>query len=115
MGSHDEGNAATNNLRQVDQARRQHLVRRDAVAQIAEQIGDIDALDADAVAARYEAELARFGPPDLALAGIGVNGHVAYLEPGAELAPVTSRVSLSPATRRALESDGIVPAPRGEC
>ena len=71
-----------------------------------------DARDPVAESVRYETELARFGPPDLVLAGIGVNGHVAYLEPGAALAPFTSRVNLSAATRRALESDGIVPAPR---
>lgn len=79
--------------------RRVHFLRGDARNPLAECV-------------RYEAELARFGPPDLALAGIGVNGHVAYLEPGGALAPVTSRVSLSAATRRALESDGVVPAPR---
>src|SRR5262249_11869941 len=61
---------------------------------------------------RYERELARFGPPDLALLGIGANGHVAYLEPGGSLPPVTSPVRLSPSTRRGLAADGIRPAPR---
>lgn len=61
---------------------------------------------------RYEEELARLGPPDLALAGIGANGHVAYLEPGASLPPQTSRVRLSAATRQALAADGTHPVPR---
>jgi len=72
-----------------------------------------DATDAKKESARYEAELAA-GPrfaPDLALVGIGPNGHVAYLEPGRSLAPRTSRVRLSAATRRGLERDGISPAP----
>jgi glucosamine-6-phosphate deaminase len=72
-----------------------------------------DAADAMKECSRYEAELAA-GPrfaPDLALVGIGPNGHVAYLEPGSSLAPRTSRVRLSAATRRGLERDGVSPAP----
>ncbi len=71
-----------------------------------------DARDPKAECSRYEDELARFGPADLALVGIGPNGHVAYLEPGRSLAPVTSAVRLSAATRSTLEGDGVVPAPR---
>jgi glucosamine-6-phosphate deaminase len=62
--------------------------------------------------ARYERELAREGPPDLAFLGIGVNGHVAYLEPGRALAPATSLVKLSASTRRGLAADGVLPTPR---
>ncbi len=61
---------------------------------------------------RFEAELRRAGPADLALVGIGENGHVAYLEPGTFLAPTTSAVRLSAATRRSLAADGIRPVPR---
>ena len=61
---------------------------------------------------RYEEELARLGPPDLALVGIGSNGHVAYLEPGPALPPRTSLVRLSAGTRRALAADGMRPVPR---
>ncbi len=61
---------------------------------------------------RYERDLARLGPPDLALAGIGTNGHVAYLEPAAALPPRTSRVRLSASTRRSLQADGMRPVPR---
>ncbi len=70
------------------------------------------AKDREAECARYESNLATFGPADLALVGIGENGHVAYLEPGASLPPSTAPVRLSPATRRSLEADGLRPAPR---
>src|SRR5207237_8837993 len=56
---------------------------------------------------------AREGPPDVAVVGIGVNGHVAYLEPGRSLAPRTSPVRLSASTRRSLAADGLRPVPRG--
>jgi len=61
---------------------------------------------------RFERELARAGRPDLALVGIGVNGHVAYLEPSRALPPRTSRVRLSASTRRRLAEDGLDPVPR---
>jgi glucosamine-6-phosphate deaminase len=61
---------------------------------------------------RYDRELARAGAPDLALAGIGVNGHVAYLEPGRSLAPRSVLVRLSASTRRGLAAEGIRPVPR---
>ncbi len=71
-----------------------------------------DAGDAAAECRRFERDLERFGPLDLALVGVGVNGHVAYLEPGRALAPRTARVRLSPSTRRRLASQGMRPAPR---
>lgn len=71
-----------------------------------------DAADPDRECARYERALAREGPADLALVGIGVNGHVAYLEPGRALAPRTSPVRLSASTRRGLAADGVRPVPR---
>jgi glucosamine-6-phosphate deaminase len=71
-----------------------------------------DAADPERECARYERELAREGPPDIALVGIGVNGHVAYLEPGTALVPRTSLVRLSAATRRDLAADGVRPVPR---
>jgi glucosamine-6-phosphate deaminase len=61
---------------------------------------------------RFERELARAGRPDLALVGIGVNGHVAYLEPSNALPPRTSAVRLSASTRRRLAEDGLEPVPR---
>lgn len=71
-----------------------------------------DARDPEAECARYEEELRLAGPPDLALVGIGRNGHVAYLEPGASLTPRTAPVRLSPETRRGLARDGVSPVPR---
>ncbi|MEO8430723.1 MAG: glucosamine-6-phosphate deaminase [Acidobacteriota bacterium] len=71
-----------------------------------------DAPDPERECARFERELRRAGPADLAIAGIGRNGHVAYLEPGASLAPRTSVVRLSDATRRSLRDDGMRPVPR---
>lgn len=70
-----------------------------------------DAADPDRECARYERALEREGPPDVAFVGIGVNGHVAYLEPARALPPRTSVVSLSAATRRTLAADGVRPVP----
>jgi glucosamine-6-phosphate deaminase len=71
-----------------------------------------DASDPELECARYERRLAREGPPDVAFVGIGVNGHVAYLEPARALPPRTSLVRLSAATRRRLARDGVLPVPR---
>lgn len=71
-----------------------------------------DAEDAARECARYERRLALDGPPDLAFVGIGVNGHVAYLEPARALPPRTALVRLSAATRRVLARDGVRPVPR---
>ena len=71
-----------------------------------------DAADSQRECRRYERELAKAGEPDLALVGIGVNGHVAYLEPGRALPPRASRVRLSASTRRSLKADRVRPVPR---
>jgi glucosamine-6-phosphate deaminase len=71
-----------------------------------------DAADPLRECARYERKLRRDGPPDVAFVGIGVNGHVAYLEPARSLPPTTSRVRLSESTRRRLAAEGVRPAPR---
>jgi glucosamine-6-phosphate deaminase len=71
-----------------------------------------DADDPARECARYERRLVREGPPDVAFLGIGINGHVAYLEPARALPPSTSLVRLSPATRRGLAADGVRPVPR---
>ena len=73
---------------------------------------DGSARNREAECGRYERELAVLGPADLALVGIGENGHVAYLEPGSSLPPRTSAVRLSAATRKSLEADGVRPVPR---
>lgn len=87
-----------------------HLLARAKWGQIYFLRGD--ASDPDRECARYERALARKGPPDVAFVGIGVNGHVAYLEPSRALPPRTSLVSLSAATRRSLAADGVRPVPR---
>jgi glucosamine-6-phosphate deaminase len=51
--------------------------------------------------ARYETAIARAGGLDLAIVGIGANGHVGFNEPADRLTARTHRVRLSPATRRA--------------
>ena len=71
-----------------------------------------DASDPERECARYERQLAREGPADVAFVGMGVNGHVAYLEPGRSLAPRASLVHLSASTRRGLAADGVLPVPR---
>ncbi|HEX9302968.1 MAG TPA: glucosamine-6-phosphate deaminase, partial [Thermoanaerobaculia bacterium] len=71
-----------------------------------------DAPDPERECIRYERELAREGPADVAFVGVGVNGHVAYLEPGRWLPPRASLVRLSASTRRGLAADGVRPAPR---
>jgi len=71
-----------------------------------------DAADTERECRRYERALARYGPPDLAVVGIGTNGHVAYVEPGPALIPRTALVRLAPATRRDLAAGGMKPVPR---
>jgi glucosamine-6-phosphate deaminase len=71
-----------------------------------------DAADPSRECARYDRELRREGPPDVAFVGIGVNGHIAYLEPSRSLPPTTSLVRLSKSTRRRLAADGVRPLPR---
>jgi len=71
-----------------------------------------DAPDSARECVRYERALIRAGVADLAVLGIGVNGHVAYLEPGRSLAPRASLVRLSVSTRRGLAAGGLRPVPR---
>ena len=49
----------------------------------------------------YEAAIARHGPIDLFLAGIGPTGHIAFNEPFSSPASRTRPVTLAPATRAA--------------
>ena len=51
-------------------------------------------------AARYERAIAAAGGLDLAVLGIGANGHVGFNEPAATLAAPTHRVRLAASTRR---------------
>ncbi len=51
--------------------------------------------------ARFERQLADAGGLDLAVVGIGMNGHIAFNEPAPALIARTHRVRLAPSTRRA--------------
>jgi glucosamine-6-phosphate deaminase len=51
-------------------------------------------------AAAYERQIANAGGIDLAIVGIGRNGHIGFNEPGSRLAARTHRVRLRPDTRR---------------
>ena len=66
-----------------------------------------DASDPAAEGGRFEGELSAAGGADLALVGIGVNGHVAYVEPGRALVPRTSLVRLSASTIAGLRAQGL--------
>jgi glucosamine-6-phosphate deaminase len=54
------------------------------------------ASDVDAATARYERELAQLGGLDLAVLGLGPNGHIAYNEPGSSVDSRTRVVTLTP-------------------
>lgn len=55
--------------------------------------------DPDAAAARYEAELASYGGLDLAILGLGPNGHIAFNEPGSPADSRTRVLDLTPESR----------------
>jgi glucosamine-6-phosphate deaminase len=54
--------------------------------------------DPTPAAARYDQEISRRGGFDLAVLGIGGNGHIAFNEPGSAMDSRTRVVELSPAT-----------------
>jgi glucosamine-6-phosphate deaminase len=51
-------------------------------------------------ASRYEAQICAQGGLDIAVLGIGANGHIGFNEPGPALAARTSVVALKPSSRR---------------
>jgi glucosamine-6-phosphate deaminase len=55
-----------------------------------------DALNEQEECARMEMRLAESGPPDLAILGLGLNGHVGFNEPGSAFGSRTRVVTLSP-------------------
>ena len=57
--------------------------------------------DPDVAAADYEALIARHGPIDLQLLGLGHNGHIGFNEPGSSLASRTRDKALTRRTREA--------------
>lgn len=59
-----------------------------------------DAPNPQREAARYEAEIAASGGLDIAVLGIGANGHIGFNEPAASLAARTSVMRLKDSSRR---------------
>jgi galactosamine-6-phosphate isomerase len=55
--------------------------------------------------------LGRYGPIDLCILGLGVNGHVAMVEPAAQLQPDVHIARLAPASRRHPLLHGLKPKP----
>jgi glucosamine-6-phosphate deaminase len=68
-----------------------------------------DAADMEAECRAYDAALAACGGIDLCIVGLGVNGHVAFNEPGSPWDLGTRVVHLSQATRAAHERQAPVP------
>ncbi|MDQ0455855.1 glucosamine-6-phosphate deaminase [Rhizobium paknamense] len=60
--------------------------------------------DPESAATAYEADLARLGPVDLQLLGIGRNGHIGFNEPGSALDSRTRQVELHASTLEANRS-----------
>ncbi|MBA2277046.1 MAG: glucosamine-6-phosphate deaminase [Chloroflexia bacterium] len=58
-----------------------------------------EAPDAEQAAARYEAEIAALGGLELAVVGLGPNGHIAFNEPGSGPDSRTRVVELTPESR----------------
>lgn len=59
-----------------------------------------DAEDAVAECARMDAVLAREGPIDLCVLGMGTNGHLGFIEPGTDLSLHTHVATLAPSSRQ---------------
>jgi glucosamine-6-phosphate deaminase len=76
---------------------RQHLVQPLGLAACFRGI-DGSARDAAAEIERHRRALEACGPADLVLLGLGQNGHVAFNEPGADLADAARVVTLGPTT-----------------
>jgi glucosamine-6-phosphate deaminase len=79
---------------------RRHLFAHVNVRQERTHLLDGAAADWEIEAARFEQDLAACGGLDLAIVGIGRNGHVAFNEPAPALVPRTHRARLHASTRR---------------
>lgn len=82
---------------------RQHLTAPVGLADRQLRLLRGDAPDIEAECCAYDAALANCGGIDLCILGLGVNGHVAFNEPGSDWHLRTHVVDLSQATRAALE------------
>jgi galactosamine-6-phosphate isomerase len=69
-------------------------------------------IDPAGACSRMRAELDRIGPIDLAVLGLGRNGHVGFNEPGAALVPYCHVAQLSEETRRHAMTRAMTEPPR---
>lgn len=88
---------------------RQHLIAPAGLAADQVRLLRGDAPDIGAECSDYDAALADCGGIDLCVLGLGVNGHIAFNEPGSSWDLRTHAVHLSPATRAAHERQAQVP------
>ena len=80
---------------------RRHLFDHVDIDPAAAHLPDGAATDPEVVAARYEALIARLGPIDLQLLGLGRNGHIGFNEPTSSLGSRTRVKRLMRSTREA--------------
>ena len=100
-----------------DPARCANLIQRDlldrlTVAPARVLVPDVDAPDPEQAGARYEAQINELGGIDLALLGLGANGHVGMNEPGSPPSSRTRTVELADSTSRHAAEYGAVVPPR---
>jgi len=87
----------------------QHLIAPAALAAAQVRLLQGDAADIEAECRAYDAAISDCGGVDLCVLGLGVNGHVAFNEPGSAWDLRTHVVHLSHATRAAHERQASVP------
>ena len=83
---------------------RQHLVDPAGLSEARLHLLDGASPDPEGEIARHGASLAALGGGDLAVLGLGTNGHVAFNEPGSRATDGARRVRLATATREGLRS-----------
>jgi glucosamine-6-phosphate deaminase len=86
-----------------------HLIAPAGLARARVRLLQGDAADIQAECSAYDAALSDCGGVDLCVLGLGVNGHVAFNEPGSAWDLGTHVVHLSQATRAAHERQSSVP------
>lgn len=83
---------------------RQHLLDRIDLPPAQTHLLDGAAADPEAECRRHEAALQAAGGLDLAILGLGLNGHIGYNEPGSPFASRTRPIMLTEESRRAQAS-----------
>ena len=80
---------------------KEHLFDRIGLSEDAYNIPNGNAADVEAECLRYEEAIKAAGGIDLQLLGLGLNGHIAFNEPGTPLDAITHQVTLTESTREA--------------